>query len=95
MRKGPKGGVELYNLAEDVGEKNDLSAAKPGLVKRALELMEQSRTADPAWPIPGRMAVISRSPPFRKGRVWGGSGRGPATQFERGEQGGEASARES
>ena len=39
-------------LAEDVGEKNDLAAANPGLVKRALALMEKSRTADPAWPLP-------------------------------------------
>ena len=52
VRKGAKGVVELYNLAEDSGEKNDLAAANPGLVKRALELMDKCRAEDPAWPLP-------------------------------------------
>ena len=33
------GKIELYNLAEDEGEKNDLSAAHPDKVKELLEML--------------------------------------------------------
>lgn len=46
------GAVELYDLADDLGEKNDLASTKPDLVKRAIAMMNASRTADPAWPDP-------------------------------------------
>ncbi|MFO1489742.1 MAG: arylsulfatase [Kiritimatiellia bacterium] len=52
VRKAPKGGVELYDLATDPGEKKDVSGARPKLVGKALDLFARNRTADPAWPVP-------------------------------------------
>jgi len=35
--------IELYNLAEDIGEHNDLAAKKPELVEKARKLMSEER----------------------------------------------------
>jgi arylsulfatase A-like enzyme len=42
--------VELYNLADDPGERDDLSARQPDLVKRLTALMASARVDSPAWP---------------------------------------------
>lgn len=52
VRPQAGGAVELYDLATDLGETNDLAATKPELVERAVAMMNASRTADPAWPDP-------------------------------------------
>ncbi len=36
--------TELYNLAADIGEENDVSAENPGLVNELLKLMDNART---------------------------------------------------
>lgn len=36
--------IELYNLASDLGEKNDLAAQHPALVEEAMNLLKESRT---------------------------------------------------
>ncbi len=46
------GKVQLYDLNADVGEKNDVAAAQPALVKRAVALMEQAHVPDPKWKVP-------------------------------------------
>lgn len=46
------GPVELYNLAEDLGETTDLAAKHPELVEKAIAMMNASRTPDPDWPDP-------------------------------------------
>ena len=46
------GPVELYNLADDLGEKQDLAAEHPELVARAIEMMNAARTPHPDWPDP-------------------------------------------
>jgi len=50
----PKAGgpVELYDLATDLGEKDNLASKRPDLVNKAVGMMNASRTADPAWPDP-------------------------------------------
>ncbi len=48
-RGGP---VELYDLANDLGETTDLAAARPELVAQAVATMNGARTADPDWPDP-------------------------------------------
>lgn len=51
VKNGPKAPVEIYDLATDVRESNDLAAAKPDLVARATALMQQARVDDPNWPM--------------------------------------------
>ncbi len=43
------GQVQLYDLSVDVGEENDLAAAQPEIVKRAVRLMEEAHVSDPKW----------------------------------------------
>ncbi len=51
IRKGPKLPMELYDLATDKSERNEISRAHPDIVKRIEEIMTSARTADPEWPI--------------------------------------------
>ncbi|BCX46979.1 arylsulfatase [Haloferula helveola] len=51
VKNGSKAKVELYDLAKDPGEKNDLAGDKPDLVKKAVKLMAKARVDDPAWPM--------------------------------------------
>lgn len=46
--------IELYDLATDPGEKKNLAASKPELVKRAAAIMAEAHTPDPKWPLTGR-----------------------------------------
>jgi hypothetical protein len=47
------GRLELYNLAADVNEKNNLAASRPELAKKLqLQLREWRRTVDAALPTP-------------------------------------------
>jgi arylsulfatase A-like enzyme len=43
--------VELYDVANDLGEKQNLAAEKPDLVARAGDLFTASRTESPDWPV--------------------------------------------
>ena len=45
------GKIELYNLADDIGEENDLGGAEPELVKKAESLMEKAHVPNPMWKI--------------------------------------------
>jgi arylsulfatase A len=48
-RPGP---IELYNLAEDLGEEHDVADRYPEIVERMEEIMRDSRTPHPAFPMP-------------------------------------------
>lgn len=50
------GQVQLYDLSVDVGESNDLAAAQPEIVKRAVTMMEQAHVPDPKWTVPAGQA---------------------------------------
>jgi arylsulfatase A-like enzyme len=52
VRPKPGGAVELYNLADDLGETTDLAAKHPELVEKAVSMMNASRTPHPDWPDP-------------------------------------------
>jgi arylsulfatase A-like enzyme len=46
------GKIELYDLAADLVEKNDVAAAHPDLVARAATLMQQAHVPSPLWQVP-------------------------------------------
>lgn len=49
--KNPKSArIELYNLENDVAEKNDVSTQNPAIVKQLLEIMDKARTNSIAFP---------------------------------------------
>lgn len=52
VRPKPSGAIELYNLADDLGETKDLAAMHPELVAKAIEMMNAARTQHPDWPDP-------------------------------------------
>lgn len=51
IRQGPGKPLELYNLADDVSEKNDIAKKHPELIQRAESLMASSHKDDPVWPM--------------------------------------------
>jgi arylsulfatase A len=54
VKNGPNAEIELYDLATDSAEKNNLASQHPDLVKQARKLMAQARVDDPNWPIKTR-----------------------------------------
>lgn len=66
VRNGPNKPVELYDLAQDSGEKNDVAAEHPDLVKQAEGLFKTARRDDPNWPI---FANQKQRQEWRKNRV--------------------------
>lgn len=53
VKNGPNAAIELYDLAADAAEKNDVAATKPDLVARAKQLLKTSHTDSPDWPLTG------------------------------------------
>jgi len=43
--------LELYNISKDIGEKNDVSAQNPAVVKTIETYLTTSRTESPFWPL--------------------------------------------
>ena len=41
--------VELYDVTSDIGERNDLSATNPEIVKKVLAAFEEAHTPSPHW----------------------------------------------
>jgi arylsulfatase A len=53
VRNGPQAKVEIYDLKADSAERNNLAAAHPELVEKALALFKEAHVADPDWPLRG------------------------------------------
>ncbi|HEY3440515.1 MAG TPA: arylsulfatase [Paludibaculum sp.] len=51
VRKGPRAPVELYDLAADVGERTNVAAAHPEVVRQMEQWMATARVDDPEWPV--------------------------------------------
>ena len=51
VRNGPSKPIEIYDLASDVSESNNLAATKPELVTKAEQLFVSAREEHPDWPL--------------------------------------------
>ncbi|MEO0413558.1 MAG: arylsulfatase [Verrucomicrobiota bacterium] len=49
ISRDPNSPIAIYDLREDLAEKNDISASKPDLVKRAKAIFEEAHTPHPDW----------------------------------------------
>ncbi|MEM8954812.1 MAG: arylsulfatase [Verrucomicrobiota bacterium] len=47
-----KGSIELYDLAADLGEGDDLAAQYPEIVSKAAAFMKEAHVTSPDWPVP-------------------------------------------
>jgi arylsulfatase A len=54
VKNGPQANVELFNLAVDPGETNNLAAQQPSLVAKAIKLMKSAHVDNPDWPLTGK-----------------------------------------
>ncbi|WP_411845165.1 arylsulfatase [Roseibacillus persicicus] len=54
VRNGFKKPIEIYDLAKDAGEKNDLAKNHPELVAKAKAIFEDAHQEDPNWPLTHR-----------------------------------------
>jgi arylsulfatase A-like enzyme len=46
------GKIELYDMSNDPGEKNDFAQRRPDLAKQAAQLLDESHEPDPNWKVP-------------------------------------------
>jgi arylsulfatase A-like enzyme len=53
FRAAIDGPLELYDLAADIGEKNNVSARHPDVVARIESYLAGARTPSPYWPLDG------------------------------------------
>ena len=53
VAKNPDGPIELYNLKNDIGEKNNVADRHPETVAKIEKLMKSSRTPSEHWKMPG------------------------------------------
>jgi len=53
VRNGPAKAIEIYDLAQDPGERTDLAKLRPELVAKAESIFAASRTEHPDWPLRG------------------------------------------
>ena len=51
VRNGPRATIDLYDLASDPGESHNLALQQPGVVARAVQIMQSSHRDDPNWPL--------------------------------------------
>ncbi len=56
VRLRPDKDIQLFNLAEDIGESNNVAAKHPDVVKKIDEIMTQGRTTSKEFPFPGEKA---------------------------------------
>jgi arylsulfatase A-like enzyme len=50
-RAAPSKPIELYNLAQDIGESHNLAASHPDMAAKLEELLTASRTESPDFPL--------------------------------------------
>lgn len=53
INKNPNAPIEIYDMTKDIGEENNLAAAKSDLVTRAKEIFKDAHTPSPLWSFGG------------------------------------------
>ena len=53
VAKNPNGPIELYNLKNDIGEKNNVAVRNPAIVTKIEAYMKAAHTPSENWPLPG------------------------------------------
>jgi arylsulfatase A-like enzyme len=53
VAKNPDGPIELYNLKDDIGEKNNIAATHPAIVAMIESYMKAAHSPSKDWPMPG------------------------------------------
>jgi arylsulfatase A len=56
VHKNPTGPIELYNLKNDLGEKNNIADQHPGIIAKIKKIMKSARTESSHWPIKRKSA---------------------------------------
>jgi len=51
VRNGVDKPIEIYDLATDSGELNNLAKSRPELVQRAQKIFTEAHRPDPNWPV--------------------------------------------
>ena len=51
VNKNPDAPVELYNLADDIDESDNIAAQYPEIVEQMQKIMKEARTNDASWPL--------------------------------------------
>jgi arylsulfatase A-like enzyme len=54
VAKKPNGPIELYNLKDDIGEKNNVADRHPEVAAKIERYMKAARTPSEHWPLPGQ-----------------------------------------
>jgi arylsulfatase A-like enzyme len=54
VAKNPDGPIELYDLKDDIGEKNNVADKHPEIVAKIEGYMKAARTPSEHWPLPGQ-----------------------------------------
>ena len=54
VAKKPDGPIELYDLKDDIGEKNNVADRHPDVVAKMAGYMKTARTPSENWPLPGQ-----------------------------------------
>lgn len=62
VKNGPSAKVELYDLKSDPGETNNVAAANPNLVAKAVAYMKEAHVDDPNWPMVERRKPTGKFP---------------------------------
>ena len=61
VRLGVDRPTEIYDLALDAAEKNNLAESRPDLVRRAEAIFAEAHRPDPNWPLDGRSEAHAKS----------------------------------
>jgi arylsulfatase A-like enzyme len=55
LRQNPDQPLELYNLAEDLGEENNVAKKHPEIVKEIEQILKEAHVKSRDWPMPGEV----------------------------------------
>ena len=70
IRHSPDGALELYNLKVDIGEKNDLAAKNPDIVRKIEDYMSSARNPSKYWSMRNKTIWVELRRTVRDMRQW-------------------------